>query len=102
MKPKYGAAILILAFSMILCQKGTDNYRSEGIILGPDFRDCACCGGWYIKIDTTEYEFDTLPQNTDIDLQGDPFPINVKLDWQLSSRIPCPDKWVVITRIKKD
>ena len=99
---KYFAAILLLAFGMGLCRKEGDNYKSKGIITGPDLRDCACCSGWYIMIDTAQYEFDTLPDNTNIDLAKDPFPINVKLDWQLSDRLPCPYKRIIITRIVKE
>ena len=101
MKLGLSPIILILIFGLTLCQKETENYKSKGAILGPDLRDCMCCGGWYIKIDTTEYEFDSLPENTNIDLQKDIFPINVKLDWQLSNKIPCPYKWVSISRISK-
>lgn len=93
--------ILLLISGLSLCTKESDNYKSLGIILGPDVRDCACCGGWYIKIDTTEYEFDTLPDNTNIDLQKEIFPLNVKLDWQLSDRLPCTDKRIIISRITK-
>jgi hypothetical protein len=49
-----------------------------------------------------EYEFDTLPHKTNIDLESDPFPINVKLDWQLSDRLPCPYKRIIIARIVKE
>ena len=75
---------------------------SDGIILGPDPRDCVCCGGWYIKIDTTTYEFESLPDNSNINLQADTFPINVKLDWKLSDRVACPNKYITITRITKE
>jgi hypothetical protein len=102
MKIKYLAVILLLAFGLIHCHKGADNYQSKGTMIGPDFRDCVCCGGWYIMIDTTEFEFESLPEDTNIDLQRDTFPINVKLDWQLSDKMPCPYKWVIITRIIKE
>ena len=95
-------AILFLFFTFALCKRETDNYESRGTITGPDFRDCACCGGWYIKIDTTVYEFDSLPNSSNIDLQKDTYPIYVKLNWQLSERLPCPDKWIIITRIRKE
>jgi hypothetical protein len=42
---KYIAAILLLAFGLTQCQKETDNFKSRGTIIGPDFRDCVCCGG---------------------------------------------------------
>ena len=90
-----------MIFGLTLCQKSKDDYKSKGIILGPDLRMCACCGGWYINIDTAKYEFDSLPKNTNIDLQKDTFPINVKLDWQLSNNLPCPGKRIIISRINK-
>jgi hypothetical protein len=96
------AAILLLAPGLTFCQRETDNFKSRGTITGPDVRDCACCGGWYIKIDTSQYEFDTLPAGTNVDLQKDIFPIHVKLDWQLSAQLPCPDKRIIITRIIKE
>jgi hypothetical protein len=43
----------------------------------------------------------TTPTNPDIDLQTDPFPILVKLDWKLSDKLSCPDKRIIIQRIKK-
>jgi hypothetical protein len=102
MRIKYFVAIILLAFSLTLCQKGKDNPESRGIITGPDLRDCACCGGWYITIDTTDYEFDSLPVNSNIDLGKETFPVYVKLDWQLSDRLPCPYKRIEIARIMKE
>jgi hypothetical protein len=77
---------------------------SMGKITGPDPRMCPspCCGGWFIQIDGLTYEFDSIPANSDIDLQKDPFPILVKLDWKLSDKLSCPDKRIIIQRIKKN
>ena len=102
MRIKTVAGILLIFISLTLCQKGKDNPESKGIITGPDLRDCACCGGWYITIDTTAYEFDSLPVNSKIDLGKETFPIHVKLDWQLSERLPCPVKWITISWIMKE
>ena len=96
------AVILLFTLELALCRKETDNFKSRGIITGPDLRDCACCGGWYITIDTTDYEFDSLPVNSNIDLGKETFPVYVKLDWQLSDRPPCSYKRVVISRIMKE
>lgn len=57
-------------------------FQSSGKITGPDYRMCACCGGYYIVIDTTTYEFDTLPQNANFSLKNATYPIYVKLDWK--------------------
>ncbi len=91
--------LLILILTVTFC--GKDIYLSQGTITGADIRMCACCGGWFIKIDTTTYEFDSLPLNSGIDLQKETFPLNVKLDWDLSGREACPNKYITIIRISK-
>jgi hypothetical protein len=92
--------VVVLLIFLFCCQR--NDYRSEGTILGYDARMCACCGGWFIKIDTTTYEFESLPAGSKIDLQNETFPFNVKLDWLLSDRAPCPDKFISITKIIKE
>jgi hypothetical protein len=94
-------SILFLLFLLTLCQKGSDNYKSEGVITGADLRDCVCCSGWFINIDTALYEFDSLPENSKIDLMNEVFPIYVKLDWQFSEKPPCSNNRIIITRIIK-
>lgn len=94
----------ILLEGFLGCQEDTQKeYMSDGKILGPDFRMCPspCCGGWYILIGSTTYEFDALPANSDINLQASSFPIAVKLDWSLSDKLACPDKRIIIKRIVK-
>jgi hypothetical protein len=93
---------IIFLAGMSFCRKEMDKYDSHGVILGPDFRDCVCCGGWYIVIDTTEYEFDALPETSAIDLINENFPLAVKLDWQLNARPACPYKRIDILRIARE
>jgi hypothetical protein len=93
-------SVLLTGFS--LCHRESDDFMSRGTITGPDLRDCACCGGWYIQIDTVVYQFDTLPQNSGIDLGKETFPLKVKLDWQLSELSACPNKRIDIQRIAKE
>jgi hypothetical protein len=96
------SAITMMIFGFICCHKEDNNgYQSHGKITGPDIRMCACCGGWYIEIDSTTYEFDSLPDKT-INLQKDTFPIFVKLNWQLSGKIACPSKRIIIQKIAKE
>ncbi len=93
-------SVLLTGFS--LCHRDNDDFRSRGIITGPDLRDCACCGGWYIEIDTVVYEFDVLPENSGIALEKETFPLKVKLDWKPSEKIACPNKKIDIQRIAKE
>jgi hypothetical protein len=99
----------LITFGLIFCQKqkeNTDNYnyKSIGTITGPDYRLCPspCCGGWFIRIDSITYEFYSLPVNSNIKLETETFPLVVKLDWQLSKTIECPDKRITILKITKE
>lgn len=92
--------LLMLVFAG--CQKpASGDYQSLGIITGVDARACACCGGWYILIDNTTYEFETLPAGAGIDIMNATFPLAVKLNWQLSPKPACPDKKIDILKIAK-
>ena len=93
-------SVLLAVFSF--CHRESDDFMSHGTITGPDVRDCACCGGWYIEIDTVVYEFDALPENSGIALDKETFPLKAKLDWKLSDKIACPNKRIDIQRIKKE
>jgi hypothetical protein len=94
---------IFVFFALISCHKENANdYRSAGIITGPDIRMCACCGGWFIQIDSATYEFDALPDGSKINLETETFPLSVKLDWQLSTLTGCPDSRIIIQRIKKE
>jgi hypothetical protein len=102
-----GFCLIFLGF--LSCEQLKENddhetYKSIGIITGPDFRLCPspCCGGWFIKIDSLTYEFDFLPANSDINLQKETFPLVVKLDWQLSNTIQCPDRRITIQKIARE
>ena len=61
-----------------------------------------CCSGWFIKIDSLMYEFDTLPTNSNINLEKETFPLMVKLDWQLLNIIECPNTRITIQKIAKE
>ena len=94
-----------IVFGLISCQKETNHeYKSTGIITGPDIRRCPspCCGGWFIIIDDLTYEFDTLPTDSNINLEKETLPLKVKLDWQLLNIINCPNTRISIQRIAKE
>jgi hypothetical protein len=95
--------ISIILFGFLYCHKEDSNiYKSDGIITGPDVRMCACCGGWFIQIDSTMYEFTSLPDNSKINLETETFPVYVKLDWQIAGSTGCPANKIIIQRIKKE
>jgi hypothetical protein len=102
MKYKTVLGICLIVLEFLCCHKEVNyHYESIGLITGQDARMCPspCCGGWFIKIDSLTYEFDSLPGNSNIDLAKETFPLAVKLDWQLSNTIECPNKRITIQRI---
>jgi hypothetical protein len=97
--------ICLIIFGFIYCHKESSyNYKSIGTITGQDFRMCPspCCGGWFIKIDSLTYEFDSLPTNSNINLEKETFPLIVKLNWQLSDTLECPNKRITVQKIVKE
>ena len=81
------------------CEK-EDSYKSMGIITGYDMRACICCGGYFIEIDDSTYNFDTLPASSAINLETETFPINVNLDWSYDKE--CGGiQYIEITKIVK-
>ena len=105
MKYKTVLGICLIIFGFMCCHKENSyHYKSIGTITGQDLRDCPspCCSGWFIKIDSLTYEFDSLPTNSSINLDKETFPVVVKLDWQLSDTLGCPNKRIIIQRIVKE
>ncbi len=77
------AAFIVFTLIFCSCQTGQSGvFQSNGKITGPDYRMCACCGGYYIVIDSTMYEFDLLPKDANFSLKNATYPIYVKLDWK--------------------
>lgn len=99
MKLKPLLSVIVLLVALAFCSK--DGYMSDGTIIGPDVRMCACCGGWFIDINSVTWEFESLPSGSDIDLDNETFPLNVRLNWKLSDREACPDKYITILRITR-
>jgi hypothetical protein len=91
---------IISIFIFIGCQiNNTDNLPYNGIITGLDLRACPCCGGYFIKIDSTTYDFTSLPPNANFTLENATFPIYVNLDWRPDTT-SCGN-YIDITRIEK-
>lgn len=72
-----GACVLFILSTS--CVK--DSIFDSGTILGSDQRDCACCGGWLVEIDSDTYRFNVLPEGSNINLEEATFPLEVLLNW---------------------
>jgi hypothetical protein len=104
MKYKILLVTCLIIFGFLCCHKENNyHYKSVGTITGQDLRMCPspCCSGWFIEIESLTYEFDSLPSSSNINLEKETFPLVVKLDWQLSNIIECPNKRITIQKIAK-
>jgi len=96
---KIFSIILLLTVIILSCEK-EDDYQSTAVITGPDLRECICCGGYYIELGDSTYNFNTLPASAQIDLTTEDFPLPVKLDWTYDTK--CGDiQYIEITKIAK-
>lgn len=96
--------LAICSFLFIFSCKKEDTYTSTGTIFAKDSTECACCGGWFINIDSdsTIYRFHGLPAEKDIDMAIDTiYPINVELDWGVAANSCNLANEIIITRIRR-
>ncbi|HKI87892.1 MAG TPA: hypothetical protein VKA38_02620 [Draconibacterium sp.] len=92
--------VLLISGVIFSCEKKEDQYQSSAVITGPDIRECICCGGYSIEMNDSTYNFDTLPASSNIELNTETFPINVKLDWSYDKK--CGGiQYITISRIAK-
>ncbi len=103
-------SLQLTIFSLLVllmgCQKDKidnprDEYMNFGTITGIDMTLCMCCGGWFIEIDNATYRFKKLPDNCDINLYDETFPVFVILNWEEES-YQCLGDEIIIRRIEKN
>jgi len=95
--------VYILIFVLIIviaqCKKNESDSLTEAFITGPDPRDCICCGGYFIEINDSAYNFDQLPSSCNLDLTTAEFPIAVYVDWEPERK--CGDiQYITIKQIE--
>ena len=92
----------ILLFLLFTACTKENTLSYNGIITGPDYRLCACCGGWFIEIDETNHRFYTLPENSTLELphETNEFPIKVVLDWRENENACFGDE-IIVTEIRR-
>lgn len=77
-----------------------DKFKSDGVITGANYRDCACCGGWFIDIADSTFRFDLLPDGSSLDLMNETFPVEVRLDWHRKD-FQCLGDEIIVDKIRK-
>jgi hypothetical protein len=88
-----------MSFGFTGCHKPQQEFLSDGVITGQDFRKCACCGGYFITIDKQDYMFWDVPATSNFTPGDGPFPMAVKLDWKKVDNA-CPANRIEVIRIK--
>lgn len=90
--------LLALIFA---CKKDNDNLV-PAVVTGFDLRECACCGGWFIKIDNTTYRFDQIPAGSTVEFDGSTvFPKAVRVEWQKKDP-SCLNDEIVLSKLEED
>ena len=71
------------------CDDDGPTYCSEEVtIIGEDYRDCACCGGWFIEIDGDTLRAVDLPQEFKESFNSNEIPLQVYMEWSYDET-PC-------------
>jgi hypothetical protein len=99
-KGKLKTTIIILLISTLLvlgCEKA--KYENTGSINGQALTLCACCGGYFIDIDGTQYRFqkDELPEN--FTFEDNMLPMKVELDWDRKTEACVDFNWITVLKI---
>ncbi len=100
--------ILALATTILSCQslltscKKESIFQSEGEVFGYDYRKCAspCCSGFYIKIATDTFRFQSIPTSSNWDIYQEKFPFKVKLNWE-KAPVDCAKDLISVSKIEK-
>jgi hypothetical protein len=87
--------ILLLFITFDSCeQKEEYTFMGEGVITGYDPRDCACCGGLLINLNSSStelitdstYQINLIPKNFDINVYST-FPVFIRLDYERNNKM---------------
>jgi len=83
------------------CDDEEPEYCSdEGLLLGADPRDCACCGGWFIEIEGDTLRANALPEEFINSFDYSDLPLPVLLEWEHDAT-PCLGDEIEVECIKK-
>jgi hypothetical protein len=91
---------ILLIIGILSCTEDENEFMSDGTITGIDFRECSCCGGYFIDINDSTYRFFTIPPGSNVSLENPVFPIYVKLDWAKSDSLCLGDE-IKVLRVEK-
>lgn len=93
--------ILLLIIGLLSCKKAnpvtvSEYTNSDGYIIGGDPRDCACCGGWFVDINSDTMEIFNKTDTIGLMVQDKKLPVKVNLDWKKKTDGCLPWKTVIL------
>jgi len=96
MEKNISTLLLLFLIAFASCSMENDLYSDSGTITGFDVRECACCGGYFIEIESITYRFYNLPDNSKLNLENPDFPIFVNLNWMKDPNACLGDEIIVL------
>ena len=73
--------LLVFTLSIESCRDETI-WMNDAEITGYDYRECACCGGYFIDIADETYRFYEIPEGSSLEINTETiFPISVQVNW---------------------
>ncbi len=89
------------AFMFSACCDDEPSYcAEEATIIGEDYRECACCGGWFIEIDDDTLRAVDLPQEFKESLDFNEIPLQVYMEWS-HNETPCLEDEIEVGCIRR-
>lgn len=98
---KFFVIIILTLLTVKTCDKAQDDALDTGTITKLDFRECACCGGWFIDIGDSTYRFYEIPEKSSLELSAEKLPVEVRLKWQKAEK-PCLGDEIKILYIEEN
>jgi hypothetical protein len=82
MKRKLLTTLLFVSL-FVGCEKA--KYENTGTITGADLRKCMCCGGYFVDINDTQYQFEKSELPDNFTFEDSQLPLVVELNWELKT-----------------
>lgn len=91
--------LAVLCTIGLACHRDCDDTGAwdDGVILGVDYRECVCCGGWFIEIGEDTLRAQVFPDDFEV---GDRYPIPVRLRWE-PDPTPCLGDEIIVFEIER-
>ena len=91
----------LLVLTLLFCSCEKTRYENTGTITGADMAMCACCGGYFIDIESTQYRFEKSELPAGFTFNDEQLPLRVELNFDLKTGVCTGLNWIKISKIRK-